>query len=246
MRLYYLDEREGDGYFVRAALGVDADRWSDLFRDVLDWRLELYARCGIDRQVELEPTALLTPREDGDAWASRREGAGIFLSGLRLIERAARRGGGIEVITVCLPTTGRGRHAEVSLGRLLTRINTSVIAAGTYAFLIFDEVPEAPVTRLYRRLCVHNPIPSRFQVWGDGAPTRNIPLTRIVGGPAFRCAEDDHLLQLAGFVAHALLLQEEGRGGALEDLGLDRAFSILDRALNRQASRGDPQGVVRR
>ena len=29
-------------------------------------------------------------------------------------------------------------------------------------------------------------------------------------------------------------------------LGLERAFSILDRALNREASQRDPQGVVRR
>ncbi|MDE2933886.1 MAG: hypothetical protein OXS47_08460 [Chloroflexota bacterium] len=246
MRLYYLVEREGDGYFVRAALGVDADRWSDLFRDVLDWRLELYARCGIDPRGELQAPALLAPRHDGEAHLPPVGGAPVFMSGLRVIEQAARRGGGIEVITVCLPTTGRGRHEEVSLGRLLTRINTSVIAAGTHAFLIFDEVPEAPVTRLYRRLCVHNPIPSRFRAWGDGAPTRNIPLTRVVGGPAFRSARDDHLLQLVGFVAHALLLQEDGHGGAPEDLGLDRAFSILDRALNRRASRRDPQGVVRR
>ena len=168
------------------------------------------------------------------------------MSGLRLIEHAARGGGGIEVITVCLPTTGRGRHGEVSLGRLLTRINTSVIAAGAHAFLIFDQVPEEPVTRLYRRLCVRNPIPSRFQAWEDGAPTRNIPLTRIIGGPAFRSAEGDHLLQLAGFVAHALLLQEEGFASGTEDIGASKAFAILAHALNREASQRDPQGVVRR
>ena len=55
---------------------------------------------------------------------------------------------------------------------------------------------EAPITRLYRRLCVCNPIPNRFQAWEDGAPSRNVPLTRIIGGPAFRSA-GDHLLQLA-------------------------------------------------
>ncbi len=34
--------------------------------------------------------------------------------------------------------------------------------------------------------------------------------------PAFRSAEDDYLLQLAGFVAHALLLQEEEGGKGMD------------------------------
>ena len=116
--------------------------------------------------------------------------------------------------------------------------------AGAHAFLIFDEVREEPITRLYRRLRVHNPIPSRYEAWDDGSPTRNIPLDRLIGGPAFRSAGDDHLLQLAGFVAHALLLQEEA--GTVEEESLDRAFSVLAHALNREASQRDAQGVVRR
>ena len=149
--------------------------------------------------------------------------------------------------TSACPTAGPSdRHEETSLGRLLTRINTSAATAGAHAFLIFDEVREEPITRLYRRLRVHNPIPSRYEPWDNGSPTRNIPLDRIIGGPAFRSAEGDHLLQLAGFVAHALLLQEEGSGVGGEEPGPERAFSTLDHALNREASQRDPQGVVRR
>ena len=246
MRLYYVDEREGSGCFVRSALGVDAACWNGFFQDVRAWRLELRDRYGIQPAVELQPFDLLAPRADGDpsAWLPAGEGAAVFESGLRVIEEAARRRGGIEVINVCLPGQDRGHHEEASLGRLLTRINTSATAAGAHAFLIFDEVREEPITRLYRRLRVHNPIPSRYESWDDGSPTRNIPLDRVIGGPAFRSAGDDHLLQLAGFVAHALLLQEEPWKGA--DAGLHQAFAILDHALNREASQRDPQGVVRR
>ena len=246
MRLYYVDEREGAGCFVRSALGVDAGRWNGFFQDVRDWRRELRDRYGIEPTVELQPFDLLAPRADGEttAWLSAAGGAAVFRAGVQLIEDAARRPGGAEVINVCLPMSGRGRHEEVSLGRLLTRINTSAAAAGAHAFLIFDEVREEPITRLYRRLRVHNPIPSRYEAWDDGSPTRNIPLDRLIGGPAFRSAGDDHILQLAGFVAHALLLQEEPWKGA--DAGLHQAFAILDHALNREASQRDPQGVVRR
>ncbi|MCY4393411.1 MAG: hypothetical protein OXE43_15415 [Chloroflexi bacterium] len=247
MRLYYVDEREGEGCFVRSALGVDAERWNDLFQDVRAWRMELRDRYGIRPAIELQPFDLLAPPvgSDAGAWLSAADGAAVFRAGLQLIEDAARRRGDIEVINVCLPRQDRGRHEQTSLGRLLTRINTAVSAANRHAFLIFDEVREEPITRLYRRLRVNNPIPSRYESWDDGSPTRNIPLDRVIGGPAFRSAGGDHILQLAGFVAHALLLQEEG-AGRVEDLDLAHTFAALDRALNREASARDAQGVVRR
>ncbi len=246
MRLYYVDEREGEGCFVRSALGVDAERWNGFVHDVRAWRVELRDRYGIRPTIELQPLDLLAPRLGGDAgaWLSAADGAAVFRAGLQLIEDAARRRGGIEVINVCLPRQYRGRHEQTSLGRLLTRINTAVSAADRHAFLIFDEVQEEPITRLYRRLRVHNPIPSRYESWDDGSPTRNTPIDRVIGGPAFRSAGGDHILQLAGFVAHALLLQEEPWKG--KDAGLHQAFAILDHALNREASARDPRGVVRR
>ncbi len=250
MRLYYLDEREGAGCFIRAAVGVDAERWNDVFREVRDWRLRLRDRYGIAPAVALQPLRMLDagvhPFREGKrrVCVSPEEVGEVLRSGLQLLEGEGRRGG-VEVINVCLPQARRGGLAEVALGRILTRINTSVATGGRHAFLIFDEKQEAQVARLYRRLRVRNPIPSRYDAWDDGAPTRNIPINAIIGGPAFRSAEGDHLLQLAGFVAHALLLQEEGAVPGGEELSLERAFSILDVALNRKASQRDPQGVVR-
>ena len=251
MRLYYIAAAEGHRRHIRSALGVNAERWNDVFREVRDWRLRLRNRYGIATTFELHALGLLAPRQSpgdgsvGSVCTSLEVGAEVLRSGLRLIEDAAHSGG-VEVINVCLPTTGRGRHGEVSLGRLLTRINTSVATGGRHAFLLFDEAEEESVTRLYRRLRVHNPIPSRYEAWDDGSPTRNIPLDRIIGGLSFRSAGDDHLLQLAGFVAHALLLQEEGPSAGTEELGVGGAFAAFDHALNREASARDPQGVVRR
>ena len=249
MRLYYIAEAAGGRCHVSSALGVDAERWNDVFRAVCDWRLLLRDRYGIPPSVALQPLRMLDagvpPFGDGElpVCVSPEEVGDILRSGLRLIEGEGCRGG-VEVINVCLPGTRRGRSAEVALGRILTRINTSVRAEGRHAFLIFDQRRAAQVTRLYRHLRVHNPIPSRFEAWEDGAPTRNIPINAIIGGPAFRHAGDDQFLQLAGFVACALLLQEDaGVGG--RDHELEAPFSILDRALNREASSRDPQGIVR-
>jgi len=137
-------------------------------------------------------------------------------------------------------------YEKVSLDRLLNRINASVKAAGRHAFLIFDEGKERMITRAYRRLRIFNPVPSRYERWEEGERTRNIPVENVIGDPAFRSSDGDHLLQMADLVAHALLKQEEEPVPRVETHGIHEAFSILDRALNRSASRRDPQGIVRR
>ena len=174
------------------------------------------------------------------------QGAQVFLEGLRRLEEAARNMGGIEVINVCLHKPESRRYEQASLNRLLNRINTSVTSANRHAFLIFDEGKEEMIARLYGRLKVRNHVPSRYDLWEDGEKTRNIPIEQVIGGPAFRSSKDDYLLQMADFVAHALLKQEEAPVPRVEDHGINGAFSILDKALNRQAARRDAQGVVRR
>ena len=93
----------------------------------------------------------------------------------------------------------------MSLDRLLNRVNTSVKSAGRHAFLIFDEGKERMITRAYRRLKVYNPVPSRYETWEEGERIRNIPVENVIGGPAFRSSDSDCLLQMADFIAHALL-----------------------------------------
>ncbi len=87
---------------------------------------------------------------------------------------------------------------------------------------------------------------SRYEAWNDGERTKDISIERVIGGPAFRSSQDDDLLQMADLIAHALLKQGEEPSPRVERLGIDRAFNIIDRALNRNASRRDSQGVVRR
>ena len=252
MRIYYIDESEGPRYYVRSALGVDAERWNDLFGDIHRWRRELQDRYAIPTDRELHACDLLAGRGllarkgDSSERLSPRQGAEVFTDGLRRIEDAATRMGGIEVINVCLHKPDGNSYEKVSLDRLLNRINNSVRAAGRHAFLIFDEGREKMITRAYRRLRIFNPVPSRYELWAEGERTRNIPVENVIGGPAFRSSEGDYLLQMADLIAHALLKQEEEPVPRVEGLGIHEAFSILDRALNRKASRRDPQGIVRR
>ena len=112
------------------------------------------------------------------------------------------------------------------------------MAADRHAFLIFDEGRKEMVARLYGRLRSRNPVPSRYEEWEDGERTKDIPIEKVIGGPAFRSSHSDHLLQMADLIAHALLKQEDEPSPRVKRLGIDRAFEILDRALNRRASSG--------
>ena len=252
MRIYYVAGSEGSRHYVRSALGVDAERWNELSNDVHEWRVELRDRYGIPIERELQACCLLAGRGrlarsgNADRRLTPRRGAEVFVTGLRRIEDAARNIGGVEVINVCLRKPDVRGYERVSLDRLLNRVNTSVAAADRHAFLIFDEGSEEMVSQLYRRLRGRNHVPSRYDAWQDGERTKNIPLERIIGGPSFRDPASDHLLQMADLIAHTLLQQEEGPSQRVGRQGIARTFGILDRALNRRASRRDPQGVVRR
>ena len=62
MRLYYIDESEGPTCYVRSALGVDAERWNDLFADIQEWRGQLQERHAIPTYRELHACDLLAGR----------------------------------------------------------------------------------------------------------------------------------------------------------------------------------------
>ena len=215
MRLYYIDESEGPRYYVRTALGVDAERWNDLHRRVRDWRLELRDRYAVPTDRELHACDLLAGRGklvrqgNTDRRLAPEQGAEIFTEGLRVVEDAARTIGGVEIVNVCLRKPDVKGYERASLDRLLNRINTSVAAANRHAFLIFDEGREEMVASLYRKLRSRNPVPSKYEAWEDGERTRDIPIERVIGGPSFRSSHSDHLLQMADLIAHALLKQEE-------------------------------------
>lgn len=260
MRLYYIAESEGPTRYVRSALGVDAEVWNDLHDRVRDWRRELKERYAVSPDRELHACDLVSStgqallagrgklaRIDGmDRRLSPSRGAEIFTQGLHLVEEAARTVGGVEVVNVCLRKAEIMAYERASLDRLLNRINSSVASVNRHAILIAGEGREEMVSSLYRRLRSRNPVPSRYEAWEDGRRTRDIPIENVIGGPAFRSSQSDLLLQMAGLIAHALLRQEEQPSPEVKSLGTDGAFGILDRALNRRASRRDPQGIVRR
>ena len=253
MRIYYCAEAEGQRHHVRSALGVDARAWNETFRRVRDWRGELERRHHIPTNRELRACDFVGAMQPapscncGDhSTLTARRGAEVILDGLRLIEDIAVDTGGVQVVNVCLDNADVPAYRRVGLDRLFNRVNATAAHDRAYAFVVMAGGEDDMAARLYRRLRNYNPVPSGQRTGDGGGDTRNVPIERIIGGPAFRSPESDCLLQMAGLIAHALLWQEEPPIAGAAGCDFGRAFGILDRALNLRAARRDPQGVVRR
>lgn len=251
--LYYLDESEGATHYVRSAIGIKVEVWNEAFYGVQDWRKEVMRLYHIPLFKELHASDLLAGRgmlvREGRKYkrVKREDAAKIFVSGLQRLENLAiSLSGGLEIINTSLPKASFGKTDIETLIRILNRINTSANRQGRRAFLIFDEGKEKQVARWYRRMRIYNPVPSKYGQWGTGEEWKNIPIQNIISGPAFRSSAGDYFLQLVDFVAHALLKQDEKPPIArITQYHLDKAFNILDTALNKLASGDDPKGVVR-
>ena len=250
MKIYYAMEAEGLRSHVRSALGVDAQAWNRFSRRVHDWRHSLEHRYGIPADLGLRPDELAAAPQSCTCSChpqpASRQGATVIADGLRLIEDFAVESGGVRVTNICLDKDDIPAYRRVGLDRLFNRVNATAAQAGGHAFVVFGQEPEEMVSGLYHRLRNYNPVPVRQGACADCRHTRNVPIARIIGAPAFRHPDTDCLLQTAGMVAHALLWQEEPPGEDTDGAGLGTAFATLDRALNFRASRSDPQGVVRR
>ena len=250
MRIYYVMETQGQRHHVRTALGVDARAWNRLDRRVREWRRQLEQRYGIPVDADLllsDPIRLVAACACGcHAQPALPRGVEVVAQGLRVVEDFAVENGSVQVINVCLDRDDVPHCRQVALDRLFNRINATAAQERGYAFVIFGQEPEDMVFRTSDRLRSHNPVPVRTGACGDGWHTRNIPIDRVIAGPVFRSPDADCLLQVAGMAAHALLWREEPVAAGVDSGESAGVFAVLDRALNRRASRNDPQGVVRR
>lgn len=245
MRIYYVMEAEGRRHHVHNALDVDARAWNRLYRRAspggIPPRRPLRGRLSLGELASGPNLPTLSCSCCCHVQPSPSRGADLVSQALRIVEDFAVETGGVLVINVWLDWNEVPHCRQVALNRLFNHINATVAHDDVYALVIFGQVPDEMSVRTYERLRNHSPVPVRHEVRGDGWHTRNLPIDRIIGGPAFRSPNTDCLLQVAGVIALALVWREEPIAGV--DFS---AFAVLDRALNRRDSRHDPQGVGRR
>lgn len=238
MHLIYIDDSRDDKVCVFSALAVPADRWREAFQQIREWRRDLKRTHGIYVYKELHAWKFVSGRgRPSDRIITKSERVAIFRDGLRLIARLP----GARLFNAAFPHKEERRAFE----RILNRINRTLQTWESHAILFCDEGKELVYTRLVRKMAVFNPIRSQFGLWPDtGEAYRNIPIDRIIEDPVFKKSHESYFIQLVDLVAYALLRRERPLPSKTK-YGIDKGFGDLTPILVTEATRHDPEGIIR-
>lgn len=115
------------------------------------------------------------------------------------------------------------------------------------ALIIADEGREREIVAAYRRMNVHNYIPSKRGQWEDGKRSKNIVAQRIIEDPFFKKSERSYFLQLADLAAYALLKRETAPTKRVKKYNIHRMFDAhLGGICYKRAAIRDLFGIVRK
>ncbi|MGE0357137.1 MAG: DUF3800 domain-containing protein [Burkholderiales bacterium] len=240
MHLFYLDGSADHSYFTFSAIGVPEKSWREVFDRVKAFRHKQRVGRGLRVSAELHAWKFLSGRgRPADRHLSKQERASVFNAALQLL--ATCQPHGLKILNSAMD------DENWAFERLLTRMNVCMQKEGEdeLAMLICDEGKEGHFTKLYRKMKVHNPIPSKFGGWANGKNWMNFPLDRIVTDPAFVRSHESDFIQLADFCAFALLRMDRPTA-PMTALGVDTSFRLLESVCVKAANAGDPYGVIRK
>ncbi|HAZ27658.1 TPA: hypothetical protein DCY67_03430 [Candidatus Acetothermia bacterium] len=235
-QIYVDDSRDGH-LCVFSALAVFSDRWREAFSMVRQFRRDLRDRDGIPVHTEFHAWKFVSGRGRlGERIVPKVRRCEIFKDALRMVAGLP----GARLFSVVFPAHAEERAFE----RLLNRIHRTMEAWDSRAIRICDQGKETVYTRLTRRMGVYNPIPSCYGTWPGTGRMRNIPIDRILEDPVFKRSDPSYFIQLVDFCAYSLLRQERPIPSKTR-YGLDQAFALLSPIYVREASRHDPDGIIR-
>jgi hypothetical protein len=151
----------------------------------------------------------------------------------------------VAVISGAWPMAGvekREIHAR-AFGRIAERLQRRAVALDSHVLRVVDEGKDVELRRVARRSAIYNMVGSAFGAWEDGAPAKNIPNDRLIEDPIFRSSVMSYLLQLADFIAYALLKSETPATPLVEKYRLHTAYERLRPVIVKEASRKDRRGL---
>jgi hypothetical protein len=238
MHVFYVDDSKDNKLAVFSALSIPVDQWRTCFRIVKGFRSLINEKHGIPMRAEFHATDFVAGRGRlrRDGIVTKWDRCEIFKHSLAMIAELP----GASIINVCGPRANENKAFEY----LLNRIDMAMRRASSHAVVFSDQGKEGEYTRLARKMAVFNPIPSRYGIWSNGEKTRNIPIEHVIEDIVFKDSKSSYFVQLADFCAFSLLRRENPIESRTR-YGLDKAFDLLDPVLNRNASRNDPDGIVR-
>lgn len=253
MYLLYVDDSGDPGpkgagqHFVLSGLVVHEARWAQCFRMIKELRAALRDEFGIRRNRELHANKNIAGR--GALWG-RMWPVEDRVRFFQLVLETISQMPGIRTTNVCVKKTAaqfQGKKGYSVLGTawkfLLQRFHNYIIAglksdSREFGMVIHDSGHEVEIRKLMRKLRVYNPVPSQLAPAGG----RNIPLANLIEDPVPRDSYHAQFIQLCDYVAFSVLRQEEP---VAKYPGLENTFEILQPIWLAEASRTDPQGIVR-
>ena len=273
--LVYVDESYDDALFCLSAMILKATEWRAAFRAVKDHRVQLKERYGIPLRKEIHARELVGGRgrlgpNDIGKWERSRIFRGLLelvttLPSARLFNIALQAPGEADpqlkawdrllnrVDRTLRAVEDNERTVRRKIHEVITRHAPGLADSAELrlqfqgrAMFIADEGRNVEITRVMRKMNVHNPIPSAFGGWPEGA-VRNTPTERIIEDPVFRKSEGSYMLQLVDCVAFALLKKEAEPTPNIKKYGIHRMFdAVLPGICVKAASKNDPLGIVRK
>jgi hypothetical protein len=207
MEIAYIDESYDDQVFAMSALIIPMHAWKESFAALKQFRKELKTDHGIFTSKELHATDFVAGRgrisPDVVAKGTR---ARIFHQTMELVCSLP----GAAVISGAWPIPGQ-KHSEIharAFSRIHDRLQRRCAAGNIQLVRVVDAGREVELRKVARKSAVYNMVGSAFGAWEDGSPAKNIPWDRMVEDPVFKDSTQSYFLQLADFIAFALLKSE--------------------------------------
>ncbi|MBS1823569.1 MAG: DUF3800 domain-containing protein [Acidobacteria bacterium] len=233
----YIDDSGDERSRCFSALILHESAWKQSQAEIKRFRRSLKASDGMFVTKELHATEFVAGRgRVGTEIVSKGRRCEIFRETLALIASLPN-------LHLMNAISSRANE-RVIFERLINRINVAMSQWRSNAIIFHDEGKD--YTKLVRRMCVYNPIRSKFGAWPGGSPIKNIPLDRILEDIVYRDSKQSSFIQMADFCAYALFRSEFPLASKTK-YGLDQAFSILQPRCVKGAFQKDPRqlGIIR-
>mgnify|MGYP002713738437 CR=1 FL=1 len=107
-----------------------------------------------------------------------------------------------------------------------------------HGIIITDATNGKKLTKIVRRMAVHNYIPSMYEL----GSSRNVPILRVIEDPHGKDSRETLPIQAADVCAY-FLMQSLKPNSYIKRQGAHNYFTRLDNICNKNANRSHPQGV---
>lgn len=249
MYLMYVDESGDTGiansptrYFVLSGLTVHESRWRDLLDHLIAFRRTLKLAHGLPVRTEIHASEYIrSPPITGMQKHVR-------LAILRQFADELAKANYVRFTHVVVDKLGKPTGYDVfeQAWQLLFQRFENTINFGNFPgahradkrMVITDNTDGRKLTRLMRRLAVHNVVPGM-----GGLAPRNLPMVRIIEDPHHKNSAESYFIQACDTAAY-LLQQKFSPSAYFKRKGAQHYFNRLQPILNTHASRANGFGIV--